>query len=147
MPRMEAAIGPDGPIVEIRLWIGPDDVTGLVASGSTVLSPFSVRGLVDTGAQRTAIQRTLADWMGIPIHNVLKLGSSVLGREEREAPIYQVRMTFGPLESPDPPRWRTLLVAGVDVVSPGASILIGRDLLATCRFTYDGRKRRLMISY
>ena len=34
-----------------------------------------------------------------------------------------------------------------EVVSPGAVALIGQDLLATCRFTYDGRKRRLMMSY
>ena len=35
----------------------------------------------------------------------------------------------------------------VTVVSPGALVLIGQDLLATCRFTYDGRKRRLTMSY
>jgi hypothetical protein len=144
---MDAAIGADGPIVDIRLWIGPDDVNGLMTGGAAVPRPFSVSGLVDTGAERTAIQQSLAIWMGIPIHNLLMLRSSVLGLEEREAPVYQVRMTFGSLEAPDPPRWRTLLVAGVDVVSPGESVLIGRDLLATCRFTYDGRKRRLMISY
>ena len=73
--------------------------------------------------------------------------SSVLGGEARSLPIYPVRMTFGPLGAPDPPRWRAIDAIGVDVVSPGASVLIGRDLLATCRFTYDGRKRRLLMSY
>ncbi len=29
----------------------------------------------------------------------------------------------------------------------GAMVLIGQDLLASCRFTYDGRKGRLMMSY
>lgn len=147
MPRMEATIGRDGPIVDLRLWIGPAAVDDFVAGGAVVPPPFSVQGLVDTGAELTAIQRSLATWMGIPVRSSLGLRSSVLGREEREAPVYEVRMTFGPLESPEPPKWRTLLVVGVDVVSPGASVLIGRDLLATCRFTYDGRKRRLLISY
>jgi hypothetical protein len=31
--------------------------------------------------------------------------------------------------------------------SSGVTVLIGRDPLATCRFTYDGRKRRFMMSY
>jgi hypothetical protein len=56
-------------------------------------------------------------------------------------------MTFGTLEAPDPPKWQTIGAVGVNVVSPGATVLIGRDMLATCRFTYDGRQRRLMISY
>jgi hypothetical protein len=147
MRRIDAAIGVDGPIVDLRLWIALAEAESLRAGGVAVPSSFSVTGLVDTGAKQTAIQRSIATWMGIPTISLLRLTSSVLGAEEREAPAYQVRMTFGPLEAPDPPKWRTLLVAGVDVVSPGASVLIGRDLLATCRFTYDGRKQRLMISY
>lgn len=147
MPRLELPIGPSGPIIELRLWIGPEDADALKAAGRALPSPCSVPALLDTGAEMTAIHRPLAEWLGSAVQDLIGLRSSVLGEGEREAPTYIVRATFGPLESPDPPKWRTLLVAGVDVVSPGASILIGRDLLATCRFTYDGRKRRLMISY
>jgi hypothetical protein len=35
----------------------------------------------------------------------------------------------------------------VDFVSPGASVLVGLNLLAAGRVTHDRRKRRLMISY
>jgi hypothetical protein len=56
-------------------------------------------------------------------------------------------MTSGPLGAPDAPKWRAIRAVGVHVVSSGASILIGRDLLATCRFTYDGRKHSFMMSY
>ncbi len=71
----------------------------------------------------------------------------MLGEEVRDAAVYLARMTFGPIEAPDLPKWRIVAAVGVTVVSPGALILIGQDLLATCRFTYDGRRRRLMISY
>ena len=104
-------------------------------------------GLVDTGAEITAIQRSLAEWMGIPILRFLDARSSVLGDGSREVAVYRIQMTFGSIEAPDPPKWQTLDVIGVNVISPGASILIGRDLLATCRFTYDGRKQRPMLSY
>ena len=40
-----------------------------------------------------------------------------------------------------------ILAAGVTEVLPGAVVLIGQDLLVTCRFTDDRRKRRLMMSY
>jgi hypothetical protein len=147
MPRLELPIGPSGPIIELRLWIGPEDADALKAAGRPLPGPCSVPALLDTGAEMTAIHRSIADWMGSAVQDSIKLRSTVLGEAESEAPAYVIRTTFVSLESPDPPKWRTILVVGVNIVSPGASVLIGRDLLATCRFTYDGRKRRLMMSY
>ncbi len=147
MPRLDATIGPDGPIIEVRIWLVPADAADMAAAGLPVPQPISVRGLVDTGAEVTAIQHSLVEWMGISTLHFVEARSSVLGFDSRVAPVHQVQMTFGSLGASDPPKWRTINALGVSVVSPGATVLIGRDLLATCRFTYDGRKRRLMISY
>lgn len=147
MPRLETTIGRDGPIIDVRIWIGPEHEEALKARGLQSPRLLSVPGLLDTGAQMTAIQQALAQEMGLPVHDWVGLRSSVLGVEEREAPVYLIRMTFGPIEAPDPPKWRIISAVGVTVVSPGALALIGQDLLATCRFTYDGRKRRLTMSY
>jgi hypothetical protein len=147
MPRLDATIGPNGPIIEVRLWVVPEDAAKLAAAGLPIPRPVSVLGLVDTGAEVTAIQRSLAEWMGLAVSGVLEARSSVLGDEARVVDVYRIQMTFGPVEAPDPPKWRTISPVGVSIVSPGANVLIGRDLLATCRFTYDGRKRRLMITY
>ena len=147
MPRQEWPIGLDGPIIDVRMTIGPEHEEARASVGLPVLPAFSVAGLLDTGAQRTAIQQVLAEGMGLPVHDWVTLRSSVLGTDEREAPVYVLRMTFGALGSSDPPKWRIVHAVGVSVVSPGATVMIGRDMLATCRFTYDGRKRRLMMSY
>jgi aspartyl protease len=148
MPRLKVPIGPDGPIIDVRLWVGPDQRDVLISRGQSVPQPLSVAGLLDTGARWTAIPRVLAEEIGLRVSDWRKLSSSAFGDEEREAPVYQVRMTFGSLDAPDLPKWRTLLTVGVaTIVSPGAIVLVGQDLLATCRFTYDGRKRRLMMSY
>jgi hypothetical protein len=147
MPRLDAPIGSNGPIIEVRLWVVPEDAANLAAAGLPIPRPFSVPGLVDTGAQVTAIQRSLAERMGIPAFSLLEARSSVLGDKARVVDVYRIQMTFGALEAPDPPKWRTIDAVGVSIVSPGATVLIGRDLLATCRFTYDGRKHRLMMSY
>jgi hypothetical protein len=147
MPRLETPIGRDGPIIHVRIWIGPEHEVALKARGLPAPRPLSMPGLLDTGAQKTAIQQDLAQVMGLPVHDWVGLRSSVLGAEERDAPVYLMRMTFGPIEAPDPPKWRIISAVGVTVVSPGALVLIGQDMLATCRFTYDGRKRRLTMSY
>jgi hypothetical protein len=147
MPRLEVPIGPDGPIIDVRIWVGTEQAESLAAGGRTIHPPFSVSGLVDTGAEVTAIQGSIIAWMGIPSVGFMEASSSVLGGEVRTVPIHRLRMTFGSLGDTHAPKWRTIDAIGVDVVSPGASVLIGRDLLATCRFTYDGRKHRLMMSY
>jgi hypothetical protein len=147
MPRLEVPIGPDGPIIDVRIWVGIAPEKALDLSGRAIPPPISVPGLVDTGAQVTAIRSSIIDWMGITSIGFLEASSSVLGGEARSVPIYPLRMTFGPLGAPDAPKWRAIHAVGVHVVSPGASVLIGRDLLASCRFTYDGRKDRLMMSY
>jgi hypothetical protein len=147
MPRLEWPIGPDGPIIDVRIRIGAEHEEALRSGGLPVPQAFSVAGLADTGAQITAIQQVLAKRMELPVHDWVKLRSSVLGTDEREAPVYSLRMTFGSLGDPDPPKWRIIRAVGVAVISPGAIVLIGHDLLATCRFTFDGRKQRLMMSY
>src|SRR4051812_26036448 len=85
MPRLESPIGPDGPIIDVRIWIGPEHEEALSSGGLPVPQAFSVAGLVDTGAQMTAIQQVLAKRMDLPVHDWVKLRSSVLGRDEREA--------------------------------------------------------------
>ena len=95
----------------------------------------------------TAIQGSIIPWMGIPVVGFMEATSSVLGAEVRMVPIHRVQMTSGFLADPDTSKWRAIYAIGVNVVSPGASVLIGRDLLASCRFTYDGRKHRLMMAY
>ena len=61
----------------------PSDAANLAAAGLPVPQPVSVLGLVDTGAEVTAIQRSLAEWMGIPTLHFLEARSSVLGYEAR----------------------------------------------------------------
>jgi hypothetical protein len=62
--------------------------------------------------------------MGLPVQDWVSLRTSVLCDEERQALVYELQMTFGLVEAPDPAKWRTILAVGVAVVSPRGS---GRD--------------------
>ena len=87
MPRLEMPIGEDGPVIDVRAWIGSEHKEVLDAHGLPVPPPFAIRGLVDTGARMTAVQRDWVHAMGLPIHGWITLKSSVLGDEERRAPV------------------------------------------------------------
>ena len=127
MPRLEYPIGPDGPIIDVRIWIGPEHEEALASGGLPVFPACSAAGLLDTGAQMTAIQQVLAERMSLPIHDWVKLRSSVLGTGEREAPVYSLRMTFGSLGAHDPPKksaylalvfWPYCLIASTYALPP-----------------------------
>ena len=94
MPRLETPLGRDGPIIGVRIWIGPEHKEALKARGLQAPRPLSVPGLLDTGAQMTAIQQALAQGIGLPVHDWVRLRSSVLGAEERDAPVYLERNRF-----------------------------------------------------
>jgi hypothetical protein len=48
-------IGEDGPIIDVRPWIGIEQKKALKALRLPVPPLLSIRGLVDTGARMTAI--------------------------------------------------------------------------------------------
>jgi hypothetical protein len=77
MPRLDVPIGPNGPIVDIRLSVGPEDAKTPAAARRPGTQPFSVAGLVDTGAEMTAIETSLARSMGIPVFSFLQARSSL----------------------------------------------------------------------
>jgi len=64
MPRLEAPIAEDGPIIDVTGWIGAEHEDALRSRRLPRPNPFSIRGLIDTGARITAIQRALAEGMG-----------------------------------------------------------------------------------
>jgi hypothetical protein len=55
MPLIRVAVGVDGPIVDLNLWIGRAEAHTLIAQQQPVPNFQIVRALLDTGADRTAI--------------------------------------------------------------------------------------------
>jgi hypothetical protein len=55
MPRFRVPIGNDGPVIDLAIWIDRAMAHSLVAQGLAVPPPQTVRELIDTSADRTAI--------------------------------------------------------------------------------------------
>jgi hypothetical protein len=99
----------------VRDWIGIERKETLDVRGLPVPTPFSIRGLVDTDARIAAIQRDRGQALSLPIHDWITLKTSVVGDEERGTPVHELRMTFGPINAPEPPKWRAILPTGVTI--------------------------------
>lgn len=133
MPILRVPIGVDGPVIDLAVWVGRSVAHGLIAQGQSVLPPRSIRALIDTGANRTAIHPlVLASIGSLPTGQIQarRPGSS---RRFQWLNHHEVRLALGGI--PTPP------------ADPAILALIGRDLLARCQFLYDGPNRLLQLVF
>ena len=141
MPRIRVPIGSDGPIIDLKIWAARAAAHSLVAQGAAVPSPQIIRALIDTGADRTAIHpNALALVSSSPGGTILvrRPGSGVSGRRVN---LHDLRLAFGgALVSPMRRPWVAIEAVAVAPADPGILALIGREMLAHCRFVYDGLK-------
>ena len=96
------------------------------------------KGLVDTGATRSAIKRTLAQSL-----NLTSVGSCVLetaSHADEEASLYDLEMGL--------PQGRSFFVRVVEIAHrQGADVFIGMDIIIQSRLLIRGHRRLLTMSY
>ena len=66
MPLIRVPIGVDGPVIDLGLWIGRAGAHALVAQRQVVAPYQTIRALIDTGADRTAIHPNALALIGSP---------------------------------------------------------------------------------
>jgi hypothetical protein len=146
MPRIRVPIGSDGPVIDLGIWIDRTMAHSLVAQGMAVPPPQIVRALIDTGADRTAIHpAALAMSSSVPAGTILVRRPGPIAAPRRVS-LHRVRLAFGGgAVSPITGRWVEIESAAVIPADPAILALIGRDMLARCRFVYDGPKGELIL--
>lgn len=104
-------------------------------------TPVVGRALIDTGATFTAIDRTAAAQLNLVAVDTIKSGTA---GGQQVCPRYPARLMFPgtPVPSIDLPR-----AVGVDLSGQGFIVLLGRDFLARCVFTYNGPLGHFILSF
>jgi hypothetical protein len=137
MGALTGPLGPDGAIVEVWLEQTPQYVRALAKRGLSPRPPVSVPALIDTGASRCALDRHIIAALNLEYCGTAPVLTPSTANVPVQRDIYMMRLTLGH-GSPHP------LVQVVDVVESdlahlGFSMLLGRDVLADCRFFYKGK--------
>jgi predicted aspartyl protease len=125
--------------MDLGVWAGPVVAGAIVVPGRAAPSPLTVRALIDTGADRTAIHPrvlTLVNSLPAGTIRLRRPGSSTAFKRVN---LHDVRLAFGGVgASPGQVAWFNIEAAAVMPADPHLMALIGRDVLAHCRFVYDG---------
>jgi hypothetical protein len=146
MPLIRVPIGPDGPVVDLGIWLARALAHALVSRGQLVPPPQTIRALIDTGADRTAIHPNALALISSPPAGTALVRRPGSTTAARRVDLHDVRLAFGgAVVSPTRGTWVELECASVVPADPRVLALIGRDMLAHCQFVYDGLKGELLL--
>lgn len=131
MPLIRVPIGLDGPVIDLGIWSPRALAHALVARGQIVPPPQTIRALIDTGADRTAIHPHALALIASPPSGTALVRRPGPAATARRVNLHDVRLAFGgAVASPTRGSWVEIECAAVVPADPGILALIGRDMLA-----------------
>ena len=132
----------------VTLYVSPSEpqIEARQAIGERSPPPVGIVAMVDTGASRSFVQRSVIEQLGVePVGEDLVYTASS-GPEPELLGVYAVQMFFpgmtGGVLDPD------LRVIGSDgMVGLGVQALIGRDLLGRCLLFWNGPESQFTLAF
>jgi hypothetical protein len=124
----------------VPVWVGhtKQALLALQAAGKPIPAPVGARGLRDTASDVTAVAPWIIQQLAIPVATT---SSTHTAGGQVSVRLYRVSMSItDPTQPPGSP-WLTsadLLVTELAAVLPDADVLIGLDVLLTCKLLLDG---------
>lgn len=130
----------DGPVIEVRIGIGPIVESVLQKKGETAPDPVQVAAMIDTGAGRTVISEDTIRRLNLKPVGATYIGtpSSISVRSYK----YLVRLLF-----PDNVVVDEIVVLAVPLRGQHIQCLIGRDVLSKCLLIYNGKNNTFTLSF
>jgi hypothetical protein len=145
LPQLSGTIDRWGPMTDIKVMLTPQRVAALKRGGLPYSQPQVARGLIDTGASSSAIDVLLANALGLERRGVTQIHTPSTGDAGEERTLYDACFVIG--EGLPTALHLTVQVIESEFASQGFYLLIGRDVLEHCVFTYDGPTARWTLKY
>jgi predicted aspartyl protease len=144
MPHFTLVVGSDGPVIDLAVAVSWSWQRRLLARDVVVPSPMTVRALVDTGSDRSAVHPQVLQQLGVPEADSIRVRRPGLGSGFRIRSLSDVRLSIGGLRRRT--LWVSTQVIGLEPSTPTVLALIGRDVLELCTLFYNGPRGELTLS-
>ncbi|HKI36345.1 MAG TPA: aspartyl protease family protein [Gemmataceae bacterium] len=146
MPHFTFPLSPDGPAVPGLVGLNDQATAALVQAGQPIPRPVSVRALLDSAADLTAIAGPVARQLGLV--RVKQVGTQTAGGSV-QVNLYRISLSvYGPTGVAGSLLvWPNLLVTELAVPLPNIDVLIGLDVLRQCLFVLNGPGDQFILGY
>jgi hypothetical protein len=143
MPIFRVAIGADGPVIDLGVKIGRAMVHTMVAQGQAPPQPLTVRALIDTGSDVSAVEPNVLVQIGSVATGMAQIRRPGTGTTFLPAAVHDIRLSFGGAQPGA--LWIPISIVEAVPSTPSVLAIIGRDTLAHCQFVYDGFRGELLL--
>ena len=147
MPTIALPLDGGRPIVAVQVGVPAALARALRQAGRTVPVPLRLSAMLDTGASRTCINHRVRRRLALRPFSWLNLSTPSSGSSARATRmLYKVNLAVLHPAGQHLTR-NAFTVAAVPLKHLGVEVLLGRDLLALCRFLYDGKGGKFKLRY
>ena len=148
MPVIRSSLQAEGALVDVILGWSESRARQLRAALRPVPPPITTRALVDSGAEITCVDAALIQQLGLPPGGTVGANLPSQGGLSfgflTDASMTVVHPSGNPRDHLE---IRNHTVLELSLRSLGYDILIGRDILARCRFFYHGPGNWFLLAY
>ena len=148
MPVVTLPVAPDGPIVPIILHLSRPRVQLLKTAQHAVPPSMTGRGLIDTGASKTAIDSSVVQTLGLVATGVSNMLTPSTGPIPYVCNQYDISLGIVLLPKVHVASWE-IPVVEARLLNQGQGIhaLLGRDVLAGGMIAYNGKTNTFSIAF
>ena len=148
MPVLRGTLQDEGALVEVLLGWSAAGGQQLRAALRPIAPAVEATALLDTGAEMTCVDASLIQQLGLPLGGMAPANLPAHGgltfaamHDASLTILHPSRKTRNHLAVLD------MSVLELPLTPLGYQVLIGRDILARCRFLFDGPKNTFSLTY
>lgn len=149
MPHFTQTFTKQAPLVDVVIGVSHARMMALQQAGKPIPAVQRVRGLVDTGASHTCIDSKVFVALGLLPTGTVHMHTPSTGAGTTVADAFDVSLILtGPQSVQEGLTLPNLRVSASELsIAQGFHVLLGRDVLAHCVFTYNGTLGWITVSH
>ena len=146
MPHLSIPFTGQGPLIDLLVGISAQRRKAMERVGQPIPAYQKARALIDTGASSTCIDPTILKPLELTATGAILIHTPSTGGTPHLCEQFDVALGIDH-PTKDPMMLPTIPVIATGLAAQGIGALIGRDVLSSCLFIYDGAAASFTLAY